>query len=156
MSTQGVVTVLACALLLGIGDARAITEFDASVVAFESQPINLNLCFGNVKDFVFRAWPPDAPPAESQLIRVRYVWDEEGDAPPDDLRSTDRTWHIVVTRDQACDASIDDLRYRKILFEDGRPSPLSLYFEPAPGSRAEAIPPGTTLPCYVLKSSDAR
>jgi hypothetical protein len=134
MSTHVAMTVLGCALLLGLSDARAITEFDGSVVAFA----------------------PDATPAESQLIRVRYVWDEEWEAPPHDLRSTDRTWHIVVTRDQACDANIDELRYRQILFEDGRPSPLSLYFAPAPGSRAEAIPPGTTLPCYVLKSSDAR
>ena len=149
-------TTLGCALLLGLGGDRAITELDGSVVAFESQPINLSLCFGNVEDFVFRAWPPDATPAESQLIRVRYVWDEDGEAPSDDLRSTDRTWHIAVTRDQACDANIDDLRYRQILFEDGRPSPLSLYFQTAPGFRAEAIPPGTTLPCYVLKSSDAR
>ena len=173
MRTRSVMATLGCAILLGVGGATAatvaerhpvasdectdaITELDGSVVAFELQPLNLNSCFGSAEDFVFRAWPPDATPEQSQLIRVRYVWSDDGEAPPDDMRTTDRTWHIVVSRDHACDANIDELRNRQIIFEDGRPSPLLPYFQPASGVRAEAIPPGTSLACYVLRSNDAR
>jgi hypothetical protein len=86
-------TTLCGALLLACGGAiaadyctAATTDLDGHVVAFESQPLNLDSCFGNAEEFVFRAWPPDATTEQSQLIRVRYVWDEGGEPPPDDLR----------------------------------------------------------------------
>jgi hypothetical protein len=152
VSTTNVIAALGWALLMS--HPEAITELDGHVVAFESQPSTS--CSGAVEDFVFRVWPVGGSEAPSPFMRVRYVWGEDGEPPPDDLRSADRMWHIAVTRDPRCDANIDDLLYRKVLFEDGDATPLLVNFQPAPGRYAEALPTGAVLPCYVLRPGDAR
>lgn len=154
MGTQDVIAALGWALLMSCPEATV--ELDGSVVAFESQPLDLGSCSGATEDFVFRVWPGSGSEAPSGFVRLRYVRHDDEEPAPDELRTADRMWHVAVTRDPRCDANIDDLRYHKVISEDGLPTPSLPYLEPALGRHAEALPTGTVLPCYVLRPGDAR